>query len=357
MSSATLSTSSPVASKGSDAPARSSLRHWLIVAALVLGSAVAATFYAINEYSGATSGLIAMGERNAQRFEAAYRDAAETRLAALRLGTDLVLANPEIVGALARDDRPALMAKILPLYNDILKPRYGLTQFNFWTPPAKLYLRSIDPAEFGTDGSASRRSIVTAMERRAPVSGMEAAIGGRLVIRAISPIYDGTRLVGVVELGDDVYVLLQRAREVTGVEFSSGLDRKRSDEVERIADPKVDIVQGTDVFFRFSSDEAAKIMRAISFDSRAATGQFVVQGGRAIYVKPFVIANFAGVPTAVVATLFDLTQPFAAARQSAYIKGVVLFLLLSIGGYVGFAQFGKLQEGFARVVFLSLIHI
>ncbi|WP_163505518.1 hypothetical protein, partial [Escherichia coli] len=66
-----------------------------------------------------------VGQRSAQRFEAVYRDAAETKVASLRLGTDLILANPDIVEAFARDDRAALLAKVLPLFNDVLKPRYG----------------------------------------------------------------------------------------------------------------------------------------------------------------------------------------------------------------------------------------
>lgn len=334
-----------------EASETSSLKQWLIIGALVLGSAVAASFFAINEYSSASSALVAQGERTATRFEAVYRDAAETRLSALRMAADLVVANKDITAALARDDRPALMSQVLPLYNDVLKPRYGLTQFNFWTPPAKLFLRSVDPKEFGTDGSNARRSIVTAIERRTSVSGMEAAIGGRLGVRAIAPIYDGTRLVGVVELGDDVFSLLQRAREVTGVEWSSGLDKKRSDEVERISDAKVDVPMGADVFFRFSSDDAAKMMRSVTFEPRNPKGQLIQQGDRTIYVKPFSITNFAGTPTAVVASLFNLTEPFANARQSALIKGIVLFLVLAVGGYFGIAQLGKIKDGFARVIF------
>jgi hypothetical protein len=334
-------------------PAPSRLRSWLVNGALVVGSVVAAFFYAVNEYSGASQSLIAMGERNAQRFEAFYRDAAATKIDTLRLAADLVVANPDIIGAFAREDREALMARALPLYNDLLKPRYGFTQFNFWTPPARLFLRSIDPKEFGTDGSRARPSIVTAIERRQPVLGMETALGGRLVIRAIAPVIEGTRLVGVVETGDDVFNLLQRAREATRVEWTSGLDRRRSDEVERVADPKTDVVQGDDVFYRFSSDATAALVRALSFQPRATTGQLVVQGGRTVYVKPFSITNFAGSPTAVVATLFDLTAEFALARTNAAIRGAILFLLLAVGSMVGLGQFGRIQQSLIKQGFFT----
>ena len=331
--------------------ANSNLRRWLINGALVLASLVAAAFFGINDYSSGSSTLISQAQRNSQRFETFYRDAAETKIATLRLGVDLILANPDIIGAFARDDRAGLAAKAVPLFTDVLKPRYALTQLNFWTPPAKLYLRSVDPKEFGTDGSNARRSIVTAIERRAVVTGMEAGIGGLLGIRAIAPVYDGTRLVGVVELGDDVFALLTRARETTGVEFSSGLDRKRSDEVERKSDAKVDAIQGSDVFYRYSSDQTSRIMHDIKFDSRSGKGQLVQQNGRTVYVKPFIINNFASVPTVVVANLFDLTDDFASTRQSALIKAIVLFAILALASCLGFMQFGKIQQGFTRVVF------
>ena len=326
-------------------------RRWLWIGASALLSAIAAFFFAINDYSGASSALVATAKRNSQRFEAVYTDAAETRLGALRLGVDLILANPQITGAFIRDDRTALMEVALSLFTGVLQPRYGTNQFNFWTPPAKLYLRAIDPKEFGTDGSVARRSIVQSNERRAAVAGMEAGLGGRLGIRAMAPILDGTRLVGVVELGDDLISILRRARASTGVEFAAGLDRKRSDEVERVANKDVDSVQGTDVFFEYSSDETGRLVRAITFNGRDPAGELSQASGRTVFVRPFVISNFAGAPTVVIATVFNLTTAFADARQSAVMKGGVLFVVLALASIVGLLQFQKIQQGFARVVF------
>ncbi len=330
---------------------RAGLKRLLAIGAGILASGVAAAFFGINDYSSGTATAVSASQRNSQRFEAVYVDSAETKLSALRLGVDLIVANPEIVGAFARDDRAALSKVAVGLFTDTLKPRYGTTQFNFWTPPAKLYLRSIDPKEFGTDGAAARRSVVLSSERRAPVAGMETGLGGRLGIRAMAPILDGTRLIGVVELGDDLVALLKRARTATGVEFAAGLDRKRSEEVERIPDKAVDAVQSSDVFFEYSSEETARLTRAVGFNPRDPAGQLVQADGRSVYVRPFVINNFAGAPTVVIATVFDLTQAFLDARQSALIKGAILFLVLSVASALALMQFQKLQEGFSRVVF------
>lgn len=330
---------------------RSNLKRWLIGAASVLAAAVAAAFFGINDYTSATTALVGAAQRNSTRFEAVYSDNAETKISTLRLGVDLILANPEITGAFTRDDRPALMKIALGLFQDTLQPKYGVSQFNFWTPPAKLFLRSTDSKEFGTDGSAARRAVVMANERRAPVSGMETGLGGRLTIRAIAPVMDGTRLVGVVELGDDLVALLRRARAATGVEFAAGLDRKRSEEVERPVDKAKDSIQGTDVFFEYSSEAAGRLVQGVSFNARDPAGQLVQSGGRSVYLRPFVINSFAGVPTVAVTTVADLTPQFAEARQTATVKGGILFVIVSLGAVLGLQQFQKLRDGFTRVVF------
>lgn len=331
--------------------ARPAISRWLLIGISVTLAAVAAAFYGINDYASASGALVAAGRRNSARFEAVYTDAAENRLSALRLGVDLITANPQITGAFAHDDRPALLQVAIPLFTSVLQPRYATNQFNFWTPPAKLYLRAIDTAEFGTDGTAARRSIVQAIERRAAISGMETGLGGRLGIRAIAPILEGTRLVGVVELGADLVTILRRARAATGVEFAAGLDRKRSDEVERLPKKETDSIQGTDVFFEYSTEEIGRLIRTLAFNARDATGELIQSDGRAVFVRPFIIPNFAGSPTVVVATIFDLTVPFGDARQSAVLKGGLLFVALSIAAVVGLLQFQKIQQGFARVVF------
>lgn len=343
--------SADMSARSQDTPRRTGLGRWLWICASVGLAAVASAFFGINDYSAATSALVATARRNSQRFEAVYADAAETRLASLRMGVDLILANPDITGPFIRDDRPALIATVLPLFTGVLQPRYGTNQFNFWTPPAKLYLRANDLKEFGTDGTAARRSVVASIERHAALSGMEAGLGGRLGIRAMAPILDGTRLVGVVELGDDLVTILKRARASTGVEFAAGLDRKRSDEVERVANKATDAIQGTDVFFEYSSEETARLIRGQTFNAREAAGELLQSDGRSVFIRPFAISNFAGIPTVVVATVFELSQPFADARQSAATRGGFLFLVLAIGASVGVLQFQKIQQGFARVVF------
>lgn len=331
--------------------ARPARPRWLAVAAAVLLSAVAAALFGVNTYSSSTAEAVAAAQHSSARFEAVYFEAAQSQVDALKLGVDMVTANPAITGAFARGDRQALLAIAVPMAAEVLRPRFNITQFSFWTPPATLYLRADDPSEFGTDGRAARRSIVMAIERRTAVAGAETALGGWLTLRAIAPILDGTRLVGVTEFGCDLVEVLRRAQAATGVEFAAGLDRKRSDEVERAPNRAVDAVQGTDVFYEFSSPGTRQLVRTTPFNSRDMAGSLVQAGGRSVYVRPFAINNIWGVANLVVATVFDLTQAFGEAEWAAALRAGILFVALSVTAAVSLLQFQRIQRGFARVMF------
>ena len=56
--------------------------------------------------------------------------------------------------------------------------------------------------------------------------------------------------------------------------------------------------------------------------------------------------NFSGQPTITVATVLDVTQPFAEVSRAAAIKSGILFLLLSVLGSVAFIKFGQIKAQF-----------
>jgi K+-sensing histidine kinase KdpD len=60
--------------------------------------------------------------------------------------------------------------------------------------------------------------------------------------------------------------------------------------------------------------------------------------------------NFSGNPTITVATVLDVSEPFAEVLQSVAIKAVVLFLILAIGGSWAFIKFGQVRAGLTGIV-------
>lgn len=315
---------------------------WLVIVLIVLVSAVLAGFYGINEYARDTGNTIKSANKNHERFEAIFTDLKEARFRALNIAAATLMQSRVTLEAFAKDDRAALVARTEPFF-DILKKNHGIEQLNFWTPPAKVYYRAGSPANYGMDLSNFRKSIVAANDRRQAVSAIETGQGGTIALRAITPVTVDERFIGVIEFVSNFTIPLERAAQTSGLKWGVSLMKEVSERVERPVNPKVDAWQGTDVYFQFSEPEIGEVMRNIKFDPRSKDHTLATTDGRTYYVKAFPITNFSGVPTITVATLLDVTKPFAEAMNAAATKAAILFLLAAVLGSVGYVKFGQIK--------------
>lgn len=331
-------------------PESNRFSRWLIALAVIGVVGLLSAFYAINEYASGTAALIKSAQNNSNRFQAIYKDSAETKLATLRFGVAMALENAEITQAFIKNDRDALQAKVVPFFKDTLKPKFGIDQFRFWTPPATLYFRSNDPKSFGMDASAVRQTVVAAHERRSEIAAMETGLGGVIGLRAMAPVMDGNRLVGVIEMGSELTDLLNRASTTSGLDYAVGLNQERAKLVQRPADPTVDSLQGEDIFYIYSTDMAKKAIRGSSFNPRSTESRLLEIGPRTVFIRTFPLNNFSGVPTVVIATLLDLTDGFDNVRQAVAFKTAILFLLVTVTALVGIFQFRKIQAGLKKAI-------
>lgn len=111
----------------------------------------------------------------------------------------VVASIPQVQQAMARGDRAALLSFFGAGFH-VLKSQYGVSQFQFHTPPATSFLRVHMPTKFGDDLSGFRKTVVQANSTDKPVFGLERGVAG-LGIRGIVPIdLDGKHL-GTVEFG------------------------------------------------------------------------------------------------------------------------------------------------------------
>lgn len=325
--------------------ARSGAGRWLLVAIVVVAAGVLSGFYGVNEYASGTKVLVDIAKADSERFETVYRDTSDKRLATLRFSLDILRSNGAITTAFSKDDRPALQAKVEGFFKNTLNKRYDFDQLNFFTPPATVYLRSDDPKVYGNDLSAVRRTVVVAGERRQMVSGMETGLGGVVALRAVAPVLDGARLVGTIGVGDAITRYLNLASSTAGMDYALGLNRQVAEKAERAPDPKNDTVLDDDVFTHYSTPETGQLMRSITFKPRATDSTLLAQGGRNIFVRTFVLNNFAGVPTVVIATLRDLSAGFIDVRNAVAVKAALLFLVVSILGSIAVVKFQSIRDG------------
>ncbi|MEO5349082.1 MAG: hypothetical protein H7836_05500 [Magnetococcus sp. YQC-3] len=321
---------------------------WVFLLIILLAVGLSG-FYAINEYASGTGAVLKTTNANATQFETVFRDLLQARFRAMNLAADVMLQSRVTVEAFAKKDREALSTRIEPFYQRLVK-EHGVAQLNFWTAPATIFYRAGAPNEFGQDLSKFRKSVVAAHERKQKILAVETGLGGVIAVRAITPVTHEEKLVGVLEFASDFKIPLERAAQATGLKWAVGLMKEISDRVERVEDSKNDAVKGKDVYFIYSDNAAGEMVRGSNFDPRAKESTLDKSGRKTTFVSTFAVSNFAGVPTIVISSLLDLTEVFADIFQAVAIKAGILFLVIAVGGTVGYKQLGSMRAGFFGVM-------
>ena len=315
---------------------------WWMVVLIVLMAGVLAGFYYINEYASGTGAIVQSAERNAGRFETVFRDFLQARFRAMSIAADTMLQSKVTVEAFAKGDRAALIARIEPFFAH-LKAEHGVRNVTFWTPPAIQFYRAGDPSAFGMDMSKFRRSIVAANERHQKILTTETGLGGVIGVRAIVPVTFEDKHVGVLEFVTDFEIPLERAMVTSGLKWGVSLAKAVNERSERPADIKHDAWKGDDVFFKFSDERTNQLIQDMEWDPRAKGSSLIRTGHQTVFVKTFPVVNFSGVPTIVVATVKDVTDDFQAVLMQVAIKTGILFLILAVGGSIGYLKFGAMR--------------
>ncbi|WP_038050767.1 methyl-accepting chemotaxis protein [Thioalkalivibrio sp. ALJ1] len=106
---------------------------------------------------------------------------------------------PDVEEAMANGDRERLAAMTVPSFES-LSSDFGVSQYQFHTPPATSFLRVHRPDRYGDDLSGFRQTVVDTNDRQAPISGLEEGVAG-LGIRGVVPIAQNGEHVGSVEFG------------------------------------------------------------------------------------------------------------------------------------------------------------
>ena len=111
--------------------------------------------------------------------------------------------NPDIVAAYAGLDRNRLLAVCQDLWRQL--QTYGLKQFQFniLTPSgAQVFLRVHQPDQYGDLISASRPTVVKAIQDKALVFGLEQGKSG-YGFRSVTPVFNHGVFIGTLEMGTD----------------------------------------------------------------------------------------------------------------------------------------------------------
>jgi hypothetical protein len=164
--------------------------------------------------------------RSAQRAADMYEEFERSDTEKLTAGLQGLLANEGLRQAFAARDRAALLARASPIMEQLKLS--GVTHWYFIAPDRTVFLRVHEP---GKHGDRAERVTV----QRAAVTGLPAA-GKELgrtafALRVVTPWRDEQgRIIGFMELGEEIDHFLTRMKQATGDEFGLVVKKEHLDE-------------------------------------------------------------------------------------------------------------------------------
>lgn len=135
----------------------------------------------------------------------------------------LLMQDDALRRALAAQDRDALLQRAEPLFRQ-LRDRHQITHFYFSGPDRVNLLRVHQPDRHGD--TIDRITTKQAEQTGKPASGLELGPLGTFTLRVVFPWYDKGRLIGYVELGEEIEHLIHQVHELTGNDVYLTIDKQ-----------------------------------------------------------------------------------------------------------------------------------
>ena len=105
---------------------------------------------------------------------------------------------PDVRAALRSRDREELLRLLSPMYQALTRT-FSVVQFYVHSPDGMVLLRVHDPQGRGDNYAGHRQMVLDALQDRKTVTGIE--IDKRMSLRAVTPVLDGDRVIGLLEIG------------------------------------------------------------------------------------------------------------------------------------------------------------
>jgi len=151
-----------------------------------------------------------------QAIEGHYRAALEERAHKLGAALEVIAADTVLRSTLADHDRQALLARAAPIFQR-LKTKHNITHFYFHDQRRVNILRVHQPGRFGD--TINRFTALEAEKTKALSYGVELGPLGTFTLRAVLPLWEGDKLLGYIELGEEVDQIIQDMEGVFNVDL------------------------------------------------------------------------------------------------------------------------------------------
>lgn len=189
----------------------------VLVSGLVLTALVVELIIEENEHIGED---FSRSVKALQRF---YQTALKEHAHKLEAALDVITNNVEIRTALKAADREGMLASAQPLFQR-LKAKHGITHFYFHSPRRVNLVRIHQPDRYGD--TIDRFTLLAAEKSGEMSHGVELGPLGTFTLRAVAPVHEGGRLLGYIELGEEVNSLVADMAHMFVVELVVTIDKR-----------------------------------------------------------------------------------------------------------------------------------
>lgn len=261
-----------------------------------------------------------------------------------------------LLSALEREDRDGLLRALSDRFS-VLREEHGLTHLYFVRPDRTTLVRVHRPDLH--DDLIDRRTMLRAEETQQPVAGLEIGrFRGQMTLRVIHPWHHGDKLLGYVELGKEVGLMLEDMASTLDLDLFVVLDKKFVERsywedgmraLGRVPDWN-ELATGL-IVHQTLPDTPPEVMRHWN-ESEQGLKRVMVEG-RYLHGGSLPIADVKGGELGRLIVLRDATLLVERARASlltasgiAVLVGLVLFLALV--PFLGRVE-GQIRSDFARL--------
>lgn len=325
----------------------STARTWQIIGALLAAVIIVSVgvLAGVSQYAGVRLALLQDAAVRSTRFESVFREGSEARLQALRLAAEITARDEPLLDALRRRDRTDLARRSVPMFEQVLKPRFNITVFDFPGIDGTMFFRAHRPDLFG-DSVGDRAMVTATLKGRISVSGLDIGRSGP-ELRAMTPLVAGEAIIGALELGSSPWEALQSAAQATGLDFGFAMDRRIAESLDR---PRgsTDFIRGDALYIRYARPEVRDLLDGVPFDPLDAAPQLLHGKGYEAFVRTLPVLDVGRKPVTRVTLVEDLTDTLAARRMSIILTTTIAVAVILAVALVGLFQFQALKARVER---------
>lgn len=345
-------------------------RDFLLFLSVFLLLVTGIAWYMLTSYAAQRSDILQRYAEKAAKFEDVFHKNVIVNASGLKMGMELLLNDNLLIRDMALGNRDSLAEKTVPLFDNHLKPSYGIEQFQFHTPPATSFLRVHKPARHSDDLSAFRHTVTRVNQKKESVAGLELGRAG-MSLRVVYPVSYDDKHIGSVEFGKSLPAILDFQQDTMPMDYAVAVKKSALAALKKgsLSNNKQAVVlEETWLFNRISTPQVKQLLIKLAQPVQTQAQTVRTLSGLISQLFPdtllqhndkvqlftvnkqqhllwrFYLSDFHDEEIGQIILFQDISQDLYAAKRDMLITGIIAVVVLLLIGLFGFFQFCNLRK-------------